>query len=57
MRASLLRTFDRVYIVNLHGSANKKETASDGSRDENIFDIMQGISLFIGVKKVEIKLG
>ena len=51
MRASLLRTFDKIYIVNLHGSANKKETAPDGSRDENIFDIMQGISLFIGIKK------
>lgn len=51
MRGSLLRTFDKIYIVNLHGSANKKETAPDGSKDENIFDIMQGISLFIGVKK------
>lgn len=53
MRGSLLRTFDKIYIVNLHGSANKKETAPDGSRDENIFDIMQGISLFIGVKKTK----
>ena len=50
MRGSLLRTFDKIYIINLHGSANKKETAPDGSKDENIFDIMQGISLFIGVK-------
>jgi len=50
MRASLLRTFDQIYIVNLHGSANKKETAPDGSKDENIFEIMQGVSLFIGVK-------
>jgi len=51
MRASLLRSFDRIYIVNLHGSANKKEVAPDGSKDENIFDIMQGIALFIGIKK------
>jgi len=51
MRASLLRTFDKIYIVNLHGSANKKEVAPDGGKDENIFDIMQGIALFIGVKK------
>jgi len=50
MRASLLRTFDTIYIVNLHGSANKKETAPDGGKDENIFEIMQGVSLFIGVK-------
>lgn len=46
-------SFDKIYIVNLHGSANKKETAPDGSRDENIFDIMQGVSLFIGVKKTK----
>lgn len=51
MRGSLLRSFDKIYIVNLHGSANKKEVAPDGGRDENIFDIMQGVSLFIGVKK------
>lgn len=53
MRGSLLRTFDKIYIVNLHGSANKKETAPDGSKDENIFDIMQGVSLFVGVKKTK----
>lgn len=53
MRGSLLRTFDKIYIVNLHGSANKKETAPDGSKDENIFDIMQGVSLFIGIKKTK----
>lgn len=50
MRASLLRSFDKIFIVNLHGSANKKETAPDGGKDENIFDIMQGVALFIGVK-------
>lgn len=53
MRASLLRSFDKIYIVNLHGSSNKKETAPDGSKDENIFNIMQGVSLFIGVKKTK----
>jgi len=51
MRASFLRTFDKIFIINLHGSANKQETALDGSKDENVFDIKQGISLFIGVKK------
>jgi len=50
MRASLLRTFDKIFIVNLHGSANKKETAPDGGKDENIFEIMQGVSLFVGIK-------
>lgn len=50
MRGSLLRSFDKIFIVNLHGSANKKEIAPDGGKDENIFDIMQGVALFIGVK-------
>ncbi|MCL2046046.1 MAG: hypothetical protein FWG88_06635 [Oscillospiraceae bacterium] len=50
MRASLLRTFNKIYIIDLHGNSNKKETSPDGSKDENIFDIMQGVSLFIGVK-------
>ena len=50
MRASLLRTFDKIFIVDLHGSANKQERTPDGSKDENIFDIMQGVSLFVGVK-------
>jgi len=50
MRASLLRTFDKIYIVDLHGNSKKKETPPDRGKDENIFDIMAGISLFIGVK-------
>lgn len=50
MRGSLLRTFNKIYIVNLHGNSNKRDTAPDGSIDENIFDIKQGVSLFIGVK-------
>jgi len=53
MRASLLRTFDRIHIVNLHGSAVKQEKTPDGVKDENVFDIMQGVSLFIGLKKSE----
>ena len=51
MRASLLRTFDKIIIVDLHGNANKKEISPDGSKDENVFAIMQGVSLFIGIKK------
>ena len=50
MRASLLRTFDKIHIVNLHGSSLRKETAPDGSLDENVFDITVGVCLFIGVK-------
>jgi len=50
MRYNLLRTFDKIYILDLHGNAKKKETAPDGSKDENVFDIQQGVSINIFVK-------
>src|SRR5690554_1824790 len=50
MRRSLLETFDKVHIIDLHGSAKKNETAPDGSVDQNVFDIMQGVSINIFVK-------
>ena len=51
MRKSLLESFDEIYILDLHGNARKKETAPDGSKDENVFDIMQGVSINIFVKR------
>ncbi len=60
MRESLLQTFDHIYVLDLHGNSKKKETTLDGGKDENVFDIMQGvgISLFVrtGMKKKD-KLG
>jgi len=50
MRESLLETFDEIYLYDLHGSSKKKETAPDGSPDENVFDIQQGVSIGIFVK-------
>lgn len=50
MRYSLLKSFDEIYIVNLHGNTRKKEACPDGSKDENVFDIMQGVSINIFVK-------
>ncbi|SFU01793.1 hypothetical protein SAMN04489724_3332 [Algoriphagus locisalis] len=50
MRKKLLETFDKIYILDLHGNAKKKETAPDGSKDENVFDIMQGVSINIFIK-------
>ena len=50
MRRYLLETFDQIYILDLHGSARKKETAPDGSKDQNVFDIQQGVSINIFVK-------
>ncbi len=51
MRSELIRVFDKIYILDLHGNTRKKETAPDGSKDENVFDIMQGVSINIFVKK------
>ena len=51
MRKALMETFDEIYILDLHGNTRKKETALDGGKDENVFDIMQGVSISIFVKK------
>ena len=50
MRWSLLRSFDKIYVLNLHGNSQKKETAPAGSQDENVFDIMVGTSINIFIK-------
>lgn len=50
MRYHLLRTFDKIYILDLHGNARKKETTPSGDKDDNVFDIMQGVSINIFVK-------
>jgi len=50
MRYHLLKTFDKIYIIDLHGNAKKKEVCPDGSPDENVFDIQQGVSINIFVR-------
>ena len=50
MRKHLLESFDTIYILDLHGNAKKNEVALDGSADQNVFDIMQGVSINIFVK-------
>ncbi len=57
MRWNLLKTYDKIYTIDLHGNSKKKETAFDGSADENIFDIMQGVSINIFVKTGKKKVG
>lgn len=52
MRKSLLEAFDEIYILDLHGNSRIKETTLDGSKDENVFDIMQGVSINIFVKRL-----
>ncbi|MDP3360320.1 MAG: N-6 DNA methylase [Lutibacter sp.] len=51
MRWHLMQTFDKIYTIDLHGNSKKKETCPDGSTDQNVFDIMQGVSINIFVKK------
>ena len=51
MRQSLMRTFDHIYILDLHGNALKKETCPDGSPDKNVFDIRQGVAIAFFVKQ------
>lgn len=50
MRWHLLKTYDKIYTIDLHGNSKKKETAPDGSIDQNVFDIMQGVSINLFVK-------
>jgi predicted helicase len=50
MRKFLLESFDKIYILDLHGNAKKKEVCVDGSVDQNVFDIMQGVSINIFIK-------
>lgn len=50
MRWSLLNTYDKIYTIDLHGNSKKNETAVDGSIDENVFFIMQGVSINIFIK-------
>ncbi|NQU88093.1 MAG: N-6 DNA methylase [Mariniphaga sp.] len=50
MRWNLLKTYDKIYTIDLHGNSKKKEVCPDGSPDINVFDIMQGVSINILVK-------
>ena len=50
MRWNLLKEFDKIYTIDLHGNSKKKETAPDGSVDHNVFDIMQGVSINLFIK-------
>ena len=50
MRWNLLKTYDKIYTIDLHGNSKKKETSPDGSADTNVFDIQQGVSINVFVK-------
>ncbi len=50
MRWNLTKTFSAIYILDLHGNAKKKEVAPDGGKDENVFDIQQGVAIIVAIK-------
>ncbi|GAA7183612.1 DNA methyltransferase [Helicobacter pylori] len=54
LRRSLLECYDELYILNLHGDARKKEKTPQGTKDENVFNIMQGVSINLFVKNPQI---
>ncbi len=55
MRASLAKSFTDIYIIDLHGNSKKQEKNTDGSVDQNVFDIMVGVAIIIAVKKKDVK--
>lgn len=51
MRWHLLNTFDKVWIIDLHGSSKRPELSPKNTANENVFDIQQGVALIVAVKK------
>lgn len=55
MRYNLMQTFDQIHIIDLHGNSKKKEKTPDNEKDENVFDIQQGVCISILIKKKGLK--
>jgi len=51
MRYNLMQSFDQIYIIDLHGNSRKLEKTPEGKKDENVFDIQQGVCISILIKK------
>jgi hypothetical protein len=51
MRQSLMKSFNEIHVLDLHGNALKREKSPDGGKDENVFDIRQGVAIAFFVKK------
>ena len=51
MRQSLLSSFSEIYVLNLHGDSRKAEQTPDGNKDENVFDIIQGVAIVLLIKQ------
>ena len=57
MRQSLMQTFHQLYVLDLHGNAKKVERTPEGGKDENVFDIKQGVAISLLVKKSGLQRG
>ncbi|MCH8034598.1 MAG: N-6 DNA methylase [Bacteroidetes bacterium] len=55
MRENLTQSFNEIYILNLHGNSRIGEKTPEGNKDENVFDIRQGVSIVFFVKKIKYK--
>lgn len=51
MRWHLMKTFDKIFVLDLHGNSNKKEKTPDGKSDKNVFDILTGVAIIVAIKK------
>jgi predicted helicase len=51
MRWNLLETFDKIYVLDLHGNSNKREVNPTSEADKNVFDILTGVSIIVAIKK------
>lgn len=51
MRQSLIKSFNEIYVLDLHGNVRKNETTPDGGTDENVFDIQQGVAILLCLKE------
>jgi len=51
MRQSLMNSFNEIYLLDLHGNSLKRERCPDGSKDENVFDIQQGVAILVCIKR------
>jgi predicted helicase len=51
LRAHFLNTFDDLKLLDLHGDADKREVADDGSADVNVFEIKHGVAIAVLLKR------
>ena len=56
MRHSVMESFNKAYFLDLHGNSKKKEQAPDGSADQNVFEIQQGVSINLLIKQQQGKM-